>query len=228
MSLVTHNVSVEAAKLPRLIAISRANNEFTSQVNEGLKRSVDLALASIMLVILLPLMLIIALAVRITSGEPIFYKQERVGKNGIIFNILKFRTMINDAEAESGPVWSDQNDSRVTAIGHILRKTHLDELPQLINVIKGDMALIGPRPERPYFVEQFRQQGIKYYNQRHQVRGGITGYAQILCATPTIDQINDKTKADLYYIENWTVALEMKIILKTIQHILDEIWQAIK
>jgi putative colanic acid biosynthesis UDP-glucose lipid carrier transferase len=153
------------------------------------------------------------------------FRQERIGRHHKLFTILKFRTMRTDAEAATGPVWSTPNDERVTALGRFLRKTHLDELPQLINVLRGEMALIGPRPERPCFVEQFRKQGIAHYDQRHEIRGGITGYAQILSPTPTLDEIVDKTQSDIWYIQNWSVGLDCWIAYRTAIHMLRGIFQ---
>ena len=141
-----------------------------------LRPLVDYGISSIGLLITLPVLIVIGMVIKITSSGPVFYTQKRVGKNGRLFNIIKFRTMCVDAESQTGPVWTKNNDSRITVVGRFLRKTHLDELPQLINVLKGDMSFIGPRPERPYFVDKFKDEVYGYTN-RMSVKPGITGLA---------------------------------------------------
>ena len=199
-----------------------------SNVNEPLKRLMDLILCTTMLAVFLPVMVLTAIVLKLNSpNEPIIFRQDRIGRHHKLFTILKFRTMKTNAEFETGPIWSSPEDNRVTPLGKFLRKTHLDELPQLINVLRGEMALIGPRPERPCFVEQFRRQGIPHYEQRHDIRGGITGYAQILCPTPTLDEITDKTESDLYYLQNWSVGLDCWIAYKTALHMLRGVFNGI-
>jgi len=156
--------------------------------------------------------------VKIDSRGPIFYLQERIGMDGEIFRVIKFRSMKTDAEKQSGPVWAKKDDPRTTRVGKFLRRFSLDELPQLFNVLKGDMSIVGPRPERPYFVEQFKKEIPKYLD-RHRVKTGMTGWAQVngLRGNAPIVQ---RTQYDLYYIENWSLAFDIKIILKTIYAVL--------
>lgn len=156
-------------------------------------------LAIFMLFLLLPLFLIVSLLIRLTMGSGIMFTQERIGKNGNIFLIYKFRTMVTDAESESGPILSSKNDPRVTNLGKILRACHVDELPQLLNVLKGEMSFIGPRPERVIFVEKFKNE-IQGYNRRHSISPGITGLAQI--CLPYDATAKEKLGYDLFYIEN--------------------------
>jgi putative colanic acid biosynthesis UDP-glucose lipid carrier transferase len=176
------------------------------------KRALDLVIALPLTLVLAPLMAAIAAAVKWTSAGPVFYSQERCGRDGRPFNILKFRSMSVDAERD-GARWATRGDTRVTPVGRWLRRTSLDELPQLFNVLCGDMSLVGPRPERPIFVEQFGAE-IPRYHERHRVPVGITGWAQVNGLrgdTP----VRDRTLYDLYYVENWSVALDLKILLKT-------------
>ena len=179
------------------------------------KRSMDFALSALLLLVLSPLLLVIALCVRLSSPGPILYRQVRVGIDGTPFSMLKFRSMRTDAEAASGPVWARRDDPRRTRIGTFLRKTSMDELPQLINVLRGEMSLVGPRPERPYFVEQFRARVPKYLD-RHRVKTGMTGWAQVNGLRGDTS-IEERIKYDLYYIENWSFTLDMKILLRTIR-----------
>ena len=178
------------------------------------KRAFDLGAAAILFVATFPVMLIIGLVVLATSGWPILYGQERVGKDGRIFKMWKFRTMKRDAEAETGAVWTSENDPRRTKVGTLLRRTSLDELPQLWNVIRGHMSLVGPRPERDAFVERFGEE-VDWYRYRHRIRPGITGWAQIhgLRGNTPLDPRVDH---DNWYIENWSLALDLKILLKTL------------
>lgn len=178
------------------------------------KRVFDFVVALILLIILFPLMLAIAIIIKLTSKGPVFYKQERMGLDGTRFMMWKFRTMRTDAEAQTGPVWAKEKDPRVTKVGAILRKTSLDELPQLINVLKGDMSLVGPRPERPYFIEQFRTTVPKYML-RHKVKAGMTGWAQVNGWRGNTS-IEKRIEHDIYYIENWSFWLDIKILWLTI------------
>ncbi|NLU51733.1 MAG: sugar transferase [Clostridiaceae bacterium] len=177
------------------------------------KRIFDVTLSLIGIIILSPLLLTIAILVKSTSKGPAFYKQERITKNNKKFTLIKFRTMKLGAEDLTGPVLSEENDPRVTWLGKILRKTRIDELPQLINVIKGDMSLVGPRPERPFFVEQFIQD-LPEYEHRFSVKAGITGYAQLFGNYSTSPE--DKLRYDLMYIRNYSLLLDIKLIFKTI------------
>jgi Undecaprenyl-phosphate glucose phosphotransferase len=182
-------------------------------INLIAKRVVDLGLAIVLLLGCAPIMALIALLVKLTSRGPIFYSQERISLDGSPFKIYKFRTMRLDAES-SGPRFTRPGDSRVTALGRLLRKTSLDELPQLLNVLRGDMSIVGPRPERPVFIEQFRQH-VPRYMLRHKVPAGMTGWAQVH-GWRGDTSIEKRIEHDLYYIENWSIGLDLKIILLTI------------
>jgi lipopolysaccharide/colanic/teichoic acid biosynthesis glycosyltransferase len=181
----------------------------------GLKPAVDCLLAAVLLVLLAPLMLIAALAVRLTSRGPVFYSQVRVGLGGRLFHILKLRTMIHNCEAASGARWAVPGDSRVTPVGRVLRATHLDELPQLFNVLRGDMSLVGPRPERPEFIPGLAQ-AIPHYRERLLVRPGVTGLAQVQLPPDTdLNSVRRKLACDLYYIRCMGLWLDLRIILCT-------------
>ncbi len=177
------------------------------------KRTLDLSLSAVLLVLLAPLFGALALAVRLDSPGPIFHRQERVGRDRRVFRMLKFRSMRVDAERATGPVWAAAEDPRRTRIGVFLRRWSLDELPQLWNVVRGEMSLVGPRPERPFFVQQFETGVVDYYD-RHRVKSGLTGWAQVHGLrgdTP----IEERTRYDLYYVENWSVGLDLRILLLT-------------
>ncbi len=178
-----------------------------------LKRTIDLVIGSLALIFLSPLMLLVALLIRLGSKGPVFYAQVRVGLDSKPFPILKFRTMLTGAEEGTGPVWTTIDDPRRTRLGEFLRKTSIDELPQLINVLVGDMSLVGPRPERPIFVEQFKQV-MPRYMERHKEKAGMTGWAQVNGLRGDTS-IVERTKYDLYYIENWSPMFDLKIILRT-------------
>jgi Undecaprenyl-phosphate glucose phosphotransferase len=182
--------------------------------NSALKRSVDLAISFASLVVLAVPLALIALAVRIGSKGPIFYSQVRMSLDGRAFTVFKFRSMYLDAERETGPVFAREDDPRCTAIGRILRRFDLDELPQIWNVLKGDMSIVGPRPERPHFVEQFKQQ-FPQYMLRHKVRSGITGWAQVNGWRGNTS-IEKRIEFDLYYIGNWSLRLDLKIMWLTL------------
>jgi exopolysaccharide biosynthesis polyprenyl glycosylphosphotransferase len=179
-----------------------------------IKRAMDIAVSLIVLIVGAPIFLGIALAIKLTSKGPILFRQERVGLDGKPFICLKFRSMRTDAEAQSGPVWAIPDDPRTTPLGRFLRRTNLDELPQVINVLRGEMSLVGPRPERPHFVSQF-QTAIPRYMTRHRVKAGITGWAQIngLRGQTPIDK---RLLYDLYYVENWSIWLDLKILVATL------------
>lgn len=182
----------------------------------GLKRIVDVVFASIGLVALIPFFLLATVMIKLSSKGPVLFRQQRLSLHERPFTLIKFRTMVHQAEAQTGPTWVQEQDSRITKVGHFLRKTHMDEMPQLWNVLIGEMSLIGPRPERPVFVKQFRDQKIGDYSCRHFFRPGITGYAQMLNPNPTIEQIQDKTDADLWYVTHWSVKLELWLIKETV------------
>lgn len=180
------------------------------------KRAVELAVSLVLLVALAPLLALLALLVRLESRGPALFRQPRVGLRGRVFQLYKLRTMRTDAEATTGPVWaSADNDPRITSLGRLLRKLRLDELPQLLNVVKGEMSFVGPRPERPHFVETLRQV-IPYYDERHSVRPGITGWAQVKFGYgSTIEDSERKLQFDLYYVKNMSLFLDVAIILDT-------------
>lgn len=181
--------------------------------NRYLKRSFDVFFSTLMLVLLSPLMLLMALLVKLESPGPVFYTQERVGLDGLPFQTIKFRSMRQDAEVDSGPVWASKDDRRATRIGQFMRRHSLDELPQFINVFFGEMSIVGPRPERPHFVEQFSQT-IPRYMHRHIEKAGITGWAQVNGLRGDTS-IQERTRYDLYYVENWSLLFDLKIIAKT-------------
>ena len=179
----------------------------------SLKRGLDIIGATVGLIALSPLMMLFALLIRLESPGPVFYAQERMGLDGRPFQMIKFRTMRQDAE-QNGPGWTVRNDPRRTKIGSWLRAKNVDELPQLINVLLGDMSLVGPRPERPIYVQQFRQ-SIPRYMERHREKAGMTGWAQINGLRGDTS-ISERTKYDLWYVENWSLWLDVKIIARTI------------
>ncbi len=180
-----------------------------------LKRTFDLVISTLLLVLCSPFLLLIALLIKVDSKGPVFFKQDRVGLDGIKFTIIKFRSMRIDAEHATGPVWGNQDDARAKAVGKFLRRTNIDELPQLINVFKNEMSLVGPRPERPYFVEQFKELIPKYLD-RHRVKTGMTGWAQVHGLRGADTSLEERIKYDIYYIENWSLLFDVKILLKTI------------
>jgi len=181
-----------------------------------LKRLIDVIISLAVLLIFLPLWIVIAIIIVLDSPGPVFYKQKRVGKNKKEFNIIKFRSMVKNAEELTGPKWAEKDDPRVTRVGRILRRLGLDEVPQFFNVLKGDMSIVGPRPERPYFVNELEKK-IKFYSRRLIVKPGITGWAQIKHKyDETIEDVKEKLRYDLYYIENMSILLDLKIIIQTI------------
>ena len=181
-----------------------------------LKRIIDILVSLFILVITFPVTLITALAIKIDSTGSAFFRQERCGIEGTVFKMIKFRSMRQDAEKYSGPVWSSKNDPRITRIGKIIRKVRIDEIPQMINVLKGEMSLVGPRPERPYFVEMLSKE-IPYYKRRLKVRPGITGWAQVKHKyDETIEDVKIKLRYDLFYIENMSLRMDFKILFRTI------------
>jgi Undecaprenyl-phosphate glucose phosphotransferase len=182
--------------------------------NSVLKRGIDMAISGLALAVGAPLLGSIALLIKWTSRGPVFYKQERMGLDGKAFNVYKFRSMYVGAEDETGPVWAREDDPRATPLGRWLRKLDFDELPQLWNVLRGDMSIVGPRPERPYFVEQFKHR-IPQYMLRHKVKAGITGWAQVNGWRGNTS-LEKRIEYDLYYIENWSVSLDLKIMWLTL------------
>jgi len=183
---------------------------------EVAKRTLDVLFSLSVLIVGLPLWILIACFIKLDSRGSVLYRQVRVGRNSNYFKIFKFRSMLSDAEKKSGPIWAWKNDPRVTNAGRILRKTHLDEVPQFINVLRGDMSLVGPRPERPFFVDKLTKE-IPLYNHRHRVRPGITGWAQVKHKyDENMDDVRTKIKYDLFYIENISWRLDLKILFNTI------------
>jgi len=182
---------------------------------QNLKRLIDLFASSLLLVLIAPLFLLVAFAIRISSRGPVFFKQKRVGKDQVVFTIYKFRSMNENAE-QNGAQWASLDDPRVTKIGRFLRLTHIDELPQIWNVFKGDMSLIGPRPERPEFIKLLERE-IPHYSIRHSIRPGITGWAQVCYSYgASVEDAFHKAECDLYYIKNMSLFLDFKILLRTI------------
>jgi exopolysaccharide biosynthesis polyprenyl glycosylphosphotransferase len=190
--------------------------ELMPEWEKKLKRLMDIFVSLLLLILNSPIMLISSIAIKIDSKGPILFKQERMGQNGKLFKVLKFRSMINDAEKYSGPVWSQKDDPRVTKMGKLIRKFRIDELPQMYNVLKGEMSLVGPRPERAFFVEKLSQE-IPYYKRRLKVRPGITGWAQVKHKyDETIEDVKIKLRYDLFYIENMSIRMDFKILLRTV------------
>jgi len=186
--------------------------------SRAVKRAVDVLVSSVLLVTLAPLMALLGLLIKLDSPGPILFIQERVGYDGGLFNLYKFRSMPVDAEAETGPVRTTPDDPRPTRVGRLMRRYSLDELPQFINVFRGQMSVVGPRPERPYFVEQFRQT-IPCYMARHRERSGITGWAQVNGLRGDTS-IAERTEYDLYYVENWSLLLDARIMARTLAQII--------
>jgi exopolysaccharide biosynthesis polyprenyl glycosylphosphotransferase len=182
------------------------------------KRLMDIAGASIGLIILSPVMMLVGVLIKLDSPGPVFYVQQRMGLDARPFNMLKFRSMQRNAEAK-GPGWTVEDDPRITRLGRLLRQINVDELPQLINVLLGQMSLVGPRPERPIYVNQFRR-SIPRYMDRHWEKAGLTGWAQINGLRGDTS-IAERTKYDLWYIENWSLLLDAKILLRTVFNIFE-------
>ena len=184
------------------------------------KGCIDYFISIFVLLAGLPLWLSIALAVKLDSKGPIFYRQERVGKGGKLFRVFKFRSMIQDAEKRSGPVWAGRDDDRITRVGRILRRTRLDEIPQLLNVIKGDMSIVGPRPERPVFVQELKEV-YPFYMKRLTIKPGLTGWAQVKLEYDTdIESVANKLRYDFFYIENQSIFLDLEILARTLKVVL--------
>ncbi|MBV9232512.1 MAG: sugar transferase [Candidatus Eremiobacteraeota bacterium] len=196
-------------------------------LNQLLKRLFDVTVASFALILTGPIMLAVMLAIVCESGRPAIFRQTRIGKDGKPFEILKLRSMVCDAEAISGPVWAvgdPTQDRRTTKVGAFIRKTSIDELPQFINVLKGEMSIVGPRPERPIFVENFRKDYVRY-DERHLVRPGITGWAHVhMRRSPGMEQIGERLDLDLFYIENYSLSLDLFVTFKTAVEVLFQRW----
>lgn len=180
------------------------------------KRIFDIVCASILILLALPMMAVAAAAIVVENGFPILYRQERVGLNGRLFNVIKFRSMRRDAEKDGKPIWAAAQDDRVTKIGKIIRKLRIDELPQLFSVLKGDMSLVGPRPERPFFVDQLTKE-IPFYAVRHSVKPGVTGWAQVRYHYgATVEDSAEKLQYDLYYVKNHSLFLDILVLFDTV------------
>ncbi len=200
-----------------LIDVNLNVDTFYSRI---LKRIFDVFLAFIGTLVCFPIWIIIGLIIKIDSPGAIFYFQSRSGKQGKLFNIIKFRSMVTNAESGTGPIWSDQRDPRITRVGKILRRLHIDETPQLINILKGDMSIVGPRPERPFFVTKLKET-YPFYSRRLKIRPGVTGWAQINQPFDTnIKDVHQKLKYDFYYIENLNLKLDFHILFRTVWVIL--------
>jgi sugar transferase (PEP-CTERM system associated) len=223
-----HQVAVEEAasfyeRLTGKIAWERlpsrlvfAETTWARQLYQRARRLVDIVLAAAALPLSLPLIVLAAIAIKLDSPGPVFYRQERVGQYGRIFNIIKLRSMRTDAEKD-GPVWAVQADARVTQVGRLLRKLRVDELPQFINVLRGEMSFIGPRPERPAFVAML-DASIPYFAQRHLIKPGLTGWAQVRCPyCASVEEARERHQYDLYYIKNQSPALDALILLETVR-----------
>ncbi len=190
--------------------------QFMPEWEKRVKRAIDVAVSLIVIVGFLPLWILVAIAIKLDSRGPIFFKQKRVGQYEKIFQIYKFRSMVYKAEKETGPVWASEHDPRVTFVGRILRKTRIDEIPQFINILFNDMSIVGPRPERPYFVKRLKNE-IPLYSRRHRMKPGITGWAQIKGGYDnSIENVKKKLEYDLYYLENMSLRMDLKIMMRTI------------
>jgi len=197
------------------VPLIQVNPNLKTFYNKYLKRVIDLIITIPCLMIFLPFWGIISIMIKLDSSGPVLYKQDRIGENNTTFTIRKFRSMHYDAEKDSGPVWAADEDPRITRIGAWLRRFRLDEIPQLINVIKGEMSIVGPRPERPFFIDKLMQE-FPFYYRRHKVRPGITGWSQIKQPYDMdIDDVRKKLKYDFYYIENLSFSLDIKILAST-------------
>ena len=191
-----------------------------SWIGMACKRGLDIIVSGSLLILFAPVLIMTAVIIKLDSPGPVFYRQTRVGLNGQPYSILKFRSMVQDAEKDGKAIWARRGDARVTRVGSILRKARIDEIPQAINVLKGDMSFVGPRPERPQFVDQLSNE-IAYFNERHRVKPGITGWAQINYPYgASVEDAREKLKYDLYYIKNQSLVFDLVIILQTVRIVL--------
>jgi sugar transferase (PEP-CTERM system associated) len=213
----TGKVAVEQLR-PSWLVFSDGFNR--TRITRAVKRASDIILSLLLLVAGAPLYALLAILIKLDSLGPILFRQERVGERGCIFNVLKFRTMVGNAEEKTGPVWASENDPRITRVGRFLRKSRLDEFPQIVNVLKGEMSFVGPRPERPHFVAQL-QERIPFYSQRHTVKPGITGWAQVKYSYgASVEDAVEKLQYDLYYIKNLSIFLDLVILMHSVQVVL--------
>jgi sugar transferase (PEP-CTERM system associated) len=214
---ISGKISVEELKPSWLIFSGGFKKPRSLQI---LKRLFDITFSIIGLFLAFPIFLLVPLLIRLGSPGPVFYRQERVGENGRIFTLLKFRSMTLNAESVSGPVWAKKDDPRVTRVGKILRKTRIDELPQMVNVLKGEMSFVGPRPERAHFIEELIEK-IPYYSIRHTVKPGITGWAQIKFRYgSSVDDALEKLQYDLFYVKNMSLFFDLTVVFQTIKIVL--------
>lgn len=182
----------------------------------AVKRVFDIVSSTVLFVVAAPIMVVTAILIKLESPGGVYYRQERVGQNGRTFQVIKFRSMRSDAEKDGRPVWAQANDARVTRVGGLIRKLRIDELPQIFNVLKGEMSLVGPRPERPFFVEQLTQE-IPFYALRHSVKPGVTGWAQVSYPYgATVEDSQEKLQYDLYYVKNHTLFLDLVVLMETV------------
>jgi sugar transferase (PEP-CTERM system associated) len=214
---ITGQVHLEMVRPSWLIFAGRTRE---TPVKTAFRNVFHRSLALIGLIVSLPLALLTAILIKLDSKGSIFYKQERVGINGKTFNVIKFRSMKTDAEANGTPIWASSNDDRTTRVGRIIRKIRVDEIPQFWNILKGEMSFIGPRPERPHFVAQLAEE-VPYYEHRHLVAPGLTGWAQIKYPYgASVHDARQKLQYDLFYIKNQTLALDLIIVVETIKTVL--------
>ena len=214
---ITGKVPIESIRLGWLLFSPGC---YSSRFHLAYKRAASILISIIGLLVSLPLLPFVILAIKFTSRGPVLYRQKRVGRDGVPFHCYKFRTMRANAEADTGPTWALDDDPRITRVGKFLRMSRLDEIPQLWNVLKGDMSLVGPRPERPEFTE-FLSREIPYYHLRHTVRPGITGWAQIRYKyASSLEDAREKLRYDLFYIKNMSIGLDLLVVLQTVKVIL--------
>jgi len=199
-----------------ILSFLQRHLSFGATREKRLKRILDIIVSLLILIISFPIVIMASLAIKLDSKGPVFFRQERCGLNNKLFRIIKFRSMVHNAEKMTGPVWSQKGDPRITRVGNIIRKLRIDEIPQMFNVLKGEMSLVGPRPERPFFVEKLSEQ-IPYYKRRLKVRPGITGWAQVKHKyDESIEDVKIKLRYDLFYIENMSLRMDFKILVRTI------------
>jgi exopolysaccharide biosynthesis polyprenyl glycosylphosphotransferase len=214
---VTGKVHIDMLRPSWLIFAGRKRD---TRLKNAIREVVHRGLALIGFIVSLPIAILTAVLIKLDSKGEIFYRQERVGKNGRIFKVIKFRSMKTDAEADGKPVWATTEDERVTRVGRVIRKIRVDEIPQFWNIIKGEMSFVGPRPERPHFVEQLAGE-IPFYEHRHLVAPGLTGWAQIKYPYgASVEDARQKLQYDLYYIKNQSLALDLVIVFETVKTVL--------
>jgi exopolysaccharide biosynthesis polyprenyl glycosylphosphotransferase len=207
------SLQVDVSAIDGLPSITLGETPLTG-AGPVLKRLMDMTVASIGLVVASPVMILFALLIKLDSKGPALFKQQRLGSDGRVFDMYKFRTMHIGAEALTGPVWATNNDPRCTRVGRWLRRTNLDELPQILNVLRGEMSLVGPRPERAYFVNKFKT-SVPQYMRRHLVKSGITGWAQVNGLRGNTP-VEERVRYDIFYIENWSLLFDLKIMFRTL------------